>query len=162
MAEHHLSALRDLGDALAGLGLEIELLEPGDGLPVPALVVSRGDPPQHLSVSYVPIDEDALFGVELVQLFGPLGVAATSDTRQEVAVLLARLNATLPAGAFAISDEGQIVLRHLHPVRADEPLEHATIGAVVGLLLDAADSERHTVAAVALGELSAEEAMTSG
>jgi len=147
-----------------------ELLAPSDELPIGTLVVpllqdERGRD-RFLTCNFVPLSEDEVEAVRLLQLFAVVPAAwageanaRTGAARENVERLLHAINGRTAIGHFGIKDDGEIHLRYVYCAPASKVLPKEEILGVVDLFVLTLDTFAETIDGVASGALRLEEAL---
>lgn len=175
MNEHkHARDLAELGflkQYLSKAGLESELLEPSSDIPIGALLAplpqdERGRD-RYLTFSFVPLSEEELEHVRLLQLYSVVPVRWKEAARANVEKLVLAVNNHLAIGHFSLKEDNELVYRYVWTVPSARMLPEEETLATIDLfvmMLEMFAGELDRVAAgetdvkTALAALSADEA----
>ncbi len=128
LAQRHRLLLESLRLALATHAeFRAELLPLGPDVPIPTVAVplapdARGRA-RVATLTCMPIGDDVLPGVDLVQCYIETPVTVPPAGLDAVRHLLTAVNLKAPLGAFSLLPDGELVQRFLFPV-AEDPARH--------------------------------------
>ena len=126
-----------MSSALRGQGHATELLEAGEHLPIPTLLVALGTDEQErdrtLGVSVMPFGEDGLAATDLVQFYVQMPFTLTEVVRTDLLAATAIVNAQMAIGHFAIRGD-ELFYRYVLATPNDETVDDALLGELVQLV----------------------------
>lgn len=149
---------------LTEAGWPVQLVEPGEFVPVPVLLVGAPhdelDRPRSINFAYVPVGDD-LTTLDLLQFYAPLPFRCEPACRATLESLLITLNFQLPIGHFGLTDDGEIGLRHVYLGHAARLIEQDEFMEAVALFTAMQDLFSHVIEAAAIGRISLTDAITA-
>src|SRR5690554_4214913 len=123
----HLVELGFLEAALVAAGLQTQLLEKSEEIPLHVLLAllgkDRDNRDRMVNFSYIPIADDELEHVRLLQLFSIIPSDQNSKHLAQVHSLINTLNGHVPIGHFNIKEDGEINFRYVHCVPSGESMD---------------------------------------
>lgn len=160
-----LAELGFLQQALEEAGLPCRLLEPTEDIPIPALLAApdadEEDGERYLTFTFVPLDDEDIGDIRLLQIYTVVAPAVASDVRAGLAELLMTVNSRLPLGHFSLNDAGELYYRYVWAVGAAHKLPQPDALHVIDLFLLTLGMFGRTVGDVASGSRSAAEAIAA-
>jgi hypothetical protein len=134
----HLERLGKLQSLLGETGLATRLLEQSDEIPFHLLIAGFHQDPKgrdrFLQFSFLPMTEQDIQAVELLQIYGILPFRLKEGLREQAGLMLLEVNSLLPLGHFGINEEDEVHYRYVYgwptakPVDADEILDIISMG----------------------------------
>ena len=149
------------------LDLQCQLLDARSGVPIDSLAVvleaDKQGRPRVANLMFLPVGDDEVQEVRLLQLHCLLPVAVSGEGRADLEHFLTRTNSIVPIGAFSITVEDELIFKYVHAIGRARPLEANeflelfllwmfTLDSLSGVVEDVATGTR--AAAAALAELS--------
>lgn len=152
----HTAELSFLSGYLAELGFESELVERSDNLPMPILISSIGgdaaDRPRLLHFLFVPIEEDHLEILQLLQIHSLFPYEVGSDYLVATEKLLSVINQKLGMGYVGIDEQDSIYYKYLFAKARYQPLDRALIVETVQLFIFLMERFSGLIEGVATGQ----------
>jgi hypothetical protein len=143
---------------LAELGFDSELIERSEVVPMPILVSSIGGDhagrPRLLNFLFVPIEEDHLEVLQLLQIHSIFPFDVQSDKQADMEKLLSTINQKLGMGSVGIDEQGDIYYKYLFPKARYQPLEQTLIIETVQLFIFLMEQFSNLIESVATGQQS--------
>jgi hypothetical protein len=151
----HLERLGTLRDLLEEAGLVSSLLEPSETIPFHILIAgfhqdNKGRD-RFLHFSYLPIEEQEIQALELLQIYSTLPFSMSEGLREQVALLLLEVNTRLPIGHFGINEQEEIHYRYVCSLPAAKPLEAEEILDIVSMFMYMCDMFAEMIEHLATG-----------
>jgi hypothetical protein len=120
----HWERLENLESLLKETGLATSLLQQSESIPFHLLIAAfqqdnRGRD-RFLHFSFLPIDEQDIQAVELLQIYSTLPFRLQEGLRDQAALLLLEINTRLPIGHFGINEQGEIHYRYVYSLSAGQ------------------------------------------
>ncbi len=157
--------LTEIEAAVAGeLDLQCQILDARSGVPIDSLAVvleeDRQGRPRVANLMFLPVGDDEVQEVRLLQLHCLLPVAVAAESRADLEHFLTRTNSIVPIGAFSITGDDELIFKYVHaigralPFQAREFLElfllwMFTLDSLSGVVEDVATGAREADAALA-------------
>ena len=152
----HTAELSFLSGYLDELGFESELVERSETLPMPILISSIGGDaagrPRMLHFLFVPIDEEHLEILQLLQIHSLFPYELGVDYLAEVEKLLSVINQKLGMGYVGIDQENSIYYKYLFAKARYQPLDQNLIVETVQLFIFLMERFSGLIEGVATGE----------
>lgn len=140
-----------------------ELLEPSADLPIGALVVPLLQDEQgrdrFLTCSFVPLSEEDIPGLRLLQLYAVVPASWKEGTRMDVERLLHAVNGRTAIGHFGIKEDGEVHFRYVYSLSDASVLPKAETLGTIDLFHLMLDTFADLIDGVASGETSLSEAL---
>lgn len=165
----HASDARDLAElgflerALVEAGLPCRLIEPTEGVPIPALLaaIEAGEDgrERYLTFTFVPLADEDIGDIRLLQLYTVVSPVVQADRRAELAELLMTVNGRIPLGHFSLNEAGELYYRYVWAVSDKHRLPDPEALHVADLFLMTLGMFGQAVGDVAEGRLSAADAL---
>lgn len=122
----HVAQLGTLQEALNARGIENQLIEPNDQLPVTTLMIDVGpddkERPRVLAASIMPLDDDGLEHTQLVQFYAQMPFEIDDDNLGVVQKACAIVNPSLAVGHFG-TQHGQLFFRYVMAMSNDRTFQ---------------------------------------
>lgn len=149
-----------LGQIERAISGELELQcgrcgEPQDSLAVALESDGRGRP-RVANLTFLPVGDDEVEEVRLLQLHCLLPVAVTDGRRADLERFLTRTNSIVPIGAFSINGDDELLFKYVHAIGRARALEAREFLEVFLLWMFTLDSLSGVVEDVAAGARSAD------
>ena len=158
----HTAELSFLSGYLAELGFDSELLERSETTPMPILVSSIGGDaasrPRLLQFLFVPIDEDYLDVLQLLQIHTLLPFDVQPNFLNDTKGILSTINQKLGMGSVGIDEQGDIYFKYLFAKSRFQPLDQALIIETVQLFIFLLEQFSELIESVVTGKLDMEAA----
>jgi hypothetical protein len=142
---------------LENLGFESELMERSDTVPMPILVSSIGGDtagrPRLLNFLFVPIDEEHLDVLQLLQIHTLFPFDLHPDYVAETEKLLAVINQKLGMGAVGIDEQNDIFYKYIFAKARFQPLDEGLIIETVQLFIFLMEQFSSLIEGVATGQM---------
>lgn len=156
--------LRQIEAAVTGeLDLQCRMLDAGAGVPIDSLAVmleaDRRGQPRVANLMFLPVGDDEVQEVRLLQLHLVLPVAVASERRADLEHFLTRTNSIVPIGAFSITADDELIFKYVHAVGRARSLEAREFLELFLLWMFTLDSLSGVVEDVASGDRSADDAL---
>ncbi|CAI6081359.1 YbjN domain-containing protein [Cohnella sp. JJ-181] len=126
---NHARDLAELGfleHSLKEAGLPCRLIEPTEGVPIPALLAATdaGDDgrERYLTFTFVPLADEDIGDIRLLQLYTVVSPSVPAVHRAELAELLTAVNSRIPLGHFSLNEAGELYFRYVWAVSAKHRL----------------------------------------
>ncbi|MBE9078777.1 hypothetical protein IQ241_15980 [Romeria aff. gracilis LEGE 07310] len=117
-AKHHLELKRLQELIESELELESRLFEASSQIPSPSLsIVLEPDGSGSSRVAnlmFLPIDDEDMESIKLLQLYCELPIQITSETLPDLEQLLHEVNLTVPLGAYSINTNRQLIFKYVY------------------------------------------------
>jgi hypothetical protein len=124
---------------LAQLGFESDLLERSETVPMPILITSIGGDeagrPRLLHFLFVPIEEEHLQTVQLLQIHTLFPYEIQPDTLPETEKLLGYINQKLGMGSVGVDEQNSIYYKYIFAKARYQPLDEPLIVETVQLFI---------------------------
>jgi hypothetical protein len=121
---------------LTNAGITTQMLERSEELPISVLVLplvkDERQRDRYLQLSFVPLDEDDLGGIDLLQIYATVPVEWNGNTKESVARLLAAINGKLAIGHFNLQND-EVCYRYVHCVSGSNRIPEEETLAVIQL-----------------------------
>jgi hypothetical protein len=160
----HLVELGFIQAALVDAGMQAELIEKSEEIPLHVLLASLGkdrdNKDRFVNFSYIPIADDELDYIRLLQLFSVIPSDLNSKHLEQVSTLINNLNGQVPIGHFNIKEDGEINFRYVHCVPSDESIVADVILEVLNLFNFSLSLFTERIEDVANGKVSLKEALS--
>ena len=157
-----------LGSLIAPLqaaGYPAELIEAGEELDLPTLVVRLDDDgsgrQRLLTINVMPLDLGGEVGVSLAQVYAPLPFRLAEEHRDEFGRFALTANGLMPTASIGARGDGEIYLRHMVATPAGHVPDGAMVAGLVSLIEYQSDVFGDAMETVATGEASAEQALAA-
>jgi len=155
--------LARLEEVLNGMGIDTNLVRKSEEFELNVLVAVL-DPDEQgrerfINFTFMPLPEDEIEYVDLLQLYTTFPAAPTAETRAETLELINGVNPKLPFGSVAISADGELYYRYVLAKRRLEFTDDDAFGELVLLFQFAASMFAGALDAVASGEATAAEVL---
>jgi len=128
-----------LGGYLDNLGFESELVERSESVPMPILVSSIGGDsagrPRLLNFLFVPIDEDHLDVLQLLQIHTLFPFDLEPAYLEQTEKLLGTINQKLGMGSVGIDEQNDLFYKYIFAKARFQPLDEALIIETVQLFI---------------------------
>lgn len=115
----------------------VRVVEAGDELPVPTMLVDLGADEdgrdRTMAVGFLPLGDDELPSTQLLQFYVRLPFDVADDQRDEVLQAASLLNAAIAIGHFAVRD-GEAYYRYVLAAPAGDVVDGGMLGDLVPLL----------------------------
>jgi hypothetical protein len=151
----HWERLGILQSLLEETGLAASLLEQSEDIPFHILIagfhLDYQGRDRFLHFSFLPIDEQEIQAVELLQLYSTLPFNLHEGLKDEVASLLLEVNTRLPIGHFGINEQGEIHYRYVYSYPVSRYLEANEILEIISLFIYMCDMFAEPVENLASG-----------
>jgi hypothetical protein len=164
----HSAQLEILEEYLEDAGYLTQLLARSETFPMNVLLAAlkpdRNERERLLHISFIPIAEDELEHIQLLQLYTTVNVEEGADTRSaDVLALLNAVNCRLAIGQFAVKDDGEIHYRYVHcpSVGTAEPNTPGPFLEIVTLFVFMLDMFAALIAEIAEGRLTLNQALAA-
>jgi hypothetical protein len=148
---------------LKELDLSSELISPSDELPIGALVVpllqDRKGRDRYLTFSFVPLSEDDVQHIRLLQIHTVVPALWKPGTTQDVERLLHAANGRTAIGHFGIDESREISFRYVYCAPGSTLLPKDAVLEVIDLFALMLDTFAETIEDVASGEKTLQEAL---
>ena len=142
------------------LGLESELIESSAEVPLPTLIVATKKDHQQrdriITLSYIPVDEDDLEHINLLQIYGALPFSLNSTYQPELEAVLMMLNTQTAIGSFGLYNT-EISLRYVYAIDRHKLPAQAAFGEIIILLIYVQDMFGELIEQVNEGHLTVAE-----
>ena len=152
----HTAELSFLSGYLAELGFESELVERSETLPMPILISSIGGDaagrPRLLHFLFVPIEEDQLEILQLLQIHTLFPYEVEADYLTETEKLLSVINQKLGMGYVGIDQENAVYYKYLFAKARYQPLDQALIVETVQLFIFLMERFSNVIESVVTGQ----------
>lgn len=126
-----------MSNALQSQGLSTQVLEAGDEIPLPTLLVALDEDElgreRTLGVSVMPFDEDGLEATDLIQFYVQLPYELVDATRTDLLAATAIVNASTAIGHFAVRGD-ELFYRYVLATPNDRVLDDGVLLEVVRLV----------------------------
>lgn len=159
----HLAQLGFLKRILEEAELSVTMLEKSELLPIHILMAGfRQDGEgrdRFLHFSFLPLGDDELESLQLLQIYFTFPFAMKPECRQELALLLLDVNTRLPIGHIGVSDRDEIHYRYIYALSASETFKEDETLDIVQLFVHMCDMFAEPLEQVANGSLPASEAV---
>ncbi|MEX1030451.1 MAG: hypothetical protein WDZ91_10495 [Paenibacillaceae bacterium] len=160
----HLVELGFIQAALVDAGIQAELLEKSEEIPLHVLLAplgkDRDNKDRFVNFSYIPIADDGLDYIRLLQLFSVIPSDLNSKHLEQVSTLINNLNGQVPIGHFNIKEDGEINFRYVHCVPSDESIVADVILEVLNLFNFSLSLFTERIEDVANGKINLKEALS--
>ncbi len=136
LSAQHAAQLGFLKQYFDARGWSSELIEPSEALPIHVLVVAaprdRHGRERSITFAYVPLSDEDLEHINLLQFYSPLPFTLDAKHVHEVNALLTVINAGLPIGHFGHKDDRELFLHHIYvapryDMIGEDPFVEATL-----------------------------------
>lgn len=135
----HIAELGFLEQALAESGLQVNLLEKSEEVPLHILLAAlendHKDRERFVNFSFVPIPENELEEIQLLQLYTLIPCDRKTDKSTDVGKLLLAINCRLAIGHFSMKDDGDLYYRYVHCAPKTELIHTPAFLEMVSLFL---------------------------
>ncbi|HET9058758.1 MAG TPA: hypothetical protein VFN61_02470 [Acidimicrobiales bacterium] len=164
-ASDHSEALESLAQVLEELGYPSQRLDVHPELPLPTLLVAApgdedDDEPVLFNFMFMPIEGTGLEHIDLLQVYFSLLEGVSDERRDDIALVVAELNAQLPLGQLGFQD-GEVSLRHMMLLERHQVPSEGLVKEMLAFLLPLRHLLAEAVSAVASGESTVEAALAS-
>jgi hypothetical protein len=133
----HLERLGKLQSLLGETGLATRLLEQSIEIPFHLLIAGfhqdHKGRDRFLHFSFLPMAEQDIQAVELLQMYCTLPFRLTAGLREQAALLLLEVNSRLPLGHFGINEEDEIHYRYVYGLPAAKPFDDDEILDIISM-----------------------------
>lgn len=154
----HLAQLGFLQRILDDAELATTMLEKSDLLPIHILMAGFSQDKEgrdrFLHFSFLPLSDDELEAVQLLQIYFTFPFAMKPECKQDVAMLLLELNTRLPIGHIGINDQDEIHYRYIYALSAGETFKEEETLDIVQLFVHMCDMFADSLEKVADGSMS--------
>ncbi len=117
-------------------GLEAHWVEPSQDIPIPVVLLplmkDHRQRDRFLHFSFVPLDEEDLEAIDLLQIYTTVPVEWAEGTREQVEKLLPAINGSLAIGHFNVTGD-EVTYRYVYSVPANRELQSAEALSVIRL-----------------------------
>ena len=142
-----------------------QLLKPSEELPLPTLLVplfkDYKNRDRFLTFNFIPLPEDEVEHVRLLQIYSVIPVDWKDGTRPDVEKLLFVLNGHTAIGHFNIKDDGEVSLRYVFAASSATILPKNEVIEIIDLFNMMLDLFSATIDKVASGEMTLQEALAA-
>ena len=111
----------------AELDLQCQLLDVRSGVPIDSLAVvleaDRKGRPRVANLMFLPVGDDEVQKVRLLQLHCLLPVPVSAESRADLEHFLTRTNSIVPIGALSITVDDELIFKYVHAIGRARPLE---------------------------------------
>lgn len=123
----HILDLSNLEEILKGENIQCSLLKSGKNLPLSMLVIPMEpddkNRPRAYSCSFIPMDDDDLENISLLQIYSQLPIKTEMSKIAELQAFLLACNILQPIGNFGIKDGADVYLRYVLVVKKYDTLD---------------------------------------
>ncbi|MEK0313974.1 YbjN domain-containing protein [Cohnella sp. 56] len=158
-----LAELGFLERSLTEAGLPCRLIEPTEGVPIPALLAAteagEDGRERYLTFTFVPLADEDIGDIRLLQLYTVVSPAVQADRRAELAELLMTVNGRMPLGHFGLNEASELYYRYVWAVSDKHRLPDPETLHVTDLFLMTLGMFGQMAGNVADGRLTAAEAL---
>lgn len=159
----HLAQLGFLQTIVEEAGLPATMLEKSEMLPIHILMAGFSQDgkgrDRFLHFSFLPLDDDELAAVQLLQLYVTFPFELPQERRADMAQLLLDFNTRLPLGHFGVNEQNEIHYRYIYSLPASATFDKDETLSVIELFVQMCDLFGDAIEAVADGSLSWSEAI---
>ena len=154
----HAQHRAELSLVAAGLSgsYSTEILDPGDALPLTTLIIDLGpdgdDRQRSMSVNVMPLGEE-LDAVTFLQFYVPMPFEVPASQAVNVGYAVAKVNAAMALGHFAVSDSGEVYFRYMQAFSSSTAADPAASAQIVMMLDFHQETFGDVVQGVAEGEI---------
>lgn len=145
--------------------LPSQLLKPSNEVPLATLLVplfqDYKNRDRFMTFTFVPLPEDEIEYVRLLQIFSVVPVDWKEGTRGDVEKLLLAINARTAIGHFNVNEEGEVSFRYVHAASNSTILPKNEILETIDLFNLMLDMFAETIDKVASGAMPLSEALAS-
>jgi hypothetical protein len=122
----HWERMENLQSLLEETGLATSLLQQSESIPFHLLIAAfqqdNKGRERFLHFSFLPLDEQDIQAVELLQIYSTLPFSLEEGFRGQTALLLLEINTRLPIGHFGINEQGEIHYRYVYGLSAAQSI----------------------------------------
>jgi hypothetical protein len=159
----HLVELGFIQAAFADAGIQAEIIEKSVEIPLHVLLAllgkDRNNNNRFINVSFIPIANDELEYIRLLQLFAVIPSDLNSSYMDQVGTLINNLNGQVPIGHFSIKEDGEINFRYVHCAPSDESISPDVVLEVLNLFNFSLSLFSERIEDLASGKITLKQAM---
>lgn len=161
----HLEELSQLRIYIDKLELETRIIKKSDIIPIhillAGLTVDYKDRDRFVNFSFVPLSEEDLQHINLLQFYTSLPIEIENEHIDEVKKLLHVINTHMAIGHFGIQEDGEIYIRYIYPTHRIHGVNEQQFLETFLLYISMIDLHEKIIEEVGTGKLSLEDAVAS-
>jgi len=155
--------LERLKQILDEAGLVTNLMEKSETIPLHMLIAAfqedRKGRDRFLHFSFLPLDEEDVTAIHLLQIYSTLPFPLKKGKRDAVADLLLHVNTRLPIGHFGLNEQDELHYRYVYSVSASRLFGSEEILDILSLFVYLCDMFADPIEQVASGEADASQVL---
>lgn len=144
-------------------GLPSQFINVSDQVPIPVVLTGlpkdRDNRERYLHFSFIPLSDDELNEISLLQIYTTVPVNVLQDAREDTGKLMLAINTQLAVGHFSMKEDGEVYYRYVHALRADEMMPKEAFLELVDLFLIMLNMFTELIQDVASGKLPLDDAL---